>query len=214
MNRPQRKLKRIFWIFCEGNTEYNYFNFLRKLNDNIEIKLINMEGGGYREYLKKIKKYSPQNRLATFIVIDCDRARNMAEEKDALIKLINHCKRQNEKSTSPYILILNNPDFEYVACLHDSLYKGGNTKQHIIKTFGFNNIDEFKSQTNIYDFLNKDSRNYLTMLEKLSRNDKKFIKNIFNANDIIISVETFFDWDKFYNRNSNIDEIFKIILPE
>lgn len=214
MNRPQRKLTLTFRIFCEGDTEFNYFNALRKLTESVKIIPVNMEGGGYKEYLKKIKKDSPQNRVATFIIIDCDRARDISEEKAALITLIDYCKRQNEKSVSPYILILNNPDFEYIACLHDSKYKGGNTKQHIIKTFGFNNIDEFKSQTNIYDFLNKDSRNYLNMLEKLSRNDKKFIKNIFNANDIIISVETFFDWDEFYNRNSNIDEIFKVILPE
>ena len=217
MNRPQRKLKRTFWIFCEGDTEFNYFNSLRKINDDVKILPVNMEGGGYKEYLKIIKKDSPQNRVATFIVIDCDRARNMSEEKDALINLINHCQRQNEKSTSPYILILNNPDFEYIACLHDSKYKGGNAKQHIIKIFGFKGIDEFKSNANIYDFLNKDqSRNYQIMLDKLSHTDKKFLKNQykFDVTKVIIAVATSIDWDELYNNNSNIDEFFKVIALE
>ena len=52
MNRPQRKLKRTFWIFCEGDTEFNYFNALRKIKDNVRIIPVNMEGGGYREYLR------------------------------------------------------------------------------------------------------------------------------------------------------------------
>lgn len=216
MIRPQRKLIRTFRIFCEGDTEFNYFNALRKLTESVKIIPVNMEGGGYREYLKKLKKDSPQNRVATFVVIDCDRARNMAEEKEALIKLINHCKRQNEKSSSPYILILNNPDFEYIACLHDSSYKGGNTKQHIIKIFGFDGVGEFKSNATIYDFLNKDSKSYLTMLQKIERNDKKFIKNKFqfDIQKIIISVETSIDWDELHNNNSNIDELFKLISLE
>lgn len=217
MNRPQRKLTCTFRIFCEGDTEFNYFNALRKLTENVKIIPVNMKGGGYKEYLKKIKKDSPQNRVATFIIIDCDRARDISAEKTALITLIDYCKRQNEKSSSPYILILNNPDFEYIACLHDSSYKGGNTKQHIIKIFGFKGVDEFKSNTNIYDFLNKDqSRNYQVKLEKLKRNDKKFLQNQyqFDVTKVIISVDTSINWDELHNNNSNIDELFKLISLE
>lgn len=141
----------------------------------------------------------------------------MADEKDALIKLIDHCKLQNLKSASPYILVLNNPDFEYIACLHDSKYKGGNTKQHITKVFGFKGVDDFKSNSNIYDFLNKDkSRNYQVMLDKLTQNDKKFIQNqfTFDVAKVIISVATSINWDELYNNNSNIDEFFKLISLE
>ena len=56
MNREGKlKLK----LFVEGYTEENYFKKLRK-NNNVEIayKEINMEGGGYTNFLEEIKKSS------------------------------------------------------------------------------------------------------------------------------------------------------------
>ena len=46
MSKPQRQLKKKFVLFCEGDTEYNYFDAIRKIpNVEINIHAINMHGG-------------------------------------------------------------------------------------------------------------------------------------------------------------------------
>ena len=56
MSRPERKLQKRFVVFCEGDTEYNYIDKMRKRqNVQIALKPINMHGGGYSNFLKKIK---------------------------------------------------------------------------------------------------------------------------------------------------------------
>lgn len=54
MSRPKRELQKRFIVFCEGDTEYNYIDKIRKRQDvQIALKPINMHGGGYRNFLKK-----------------------------------------------------------------------------------------------------------------------------------------------------------------
>lgn len=57
MSRKERVLKKRYAIFCEGDTEYNYIDKMRK-NQGVELVLkpINMHGGGYTNFLKQIKK--------------------------------------------------------------------------------------------------------------------------------------------------------------
>ena len=82
MSRPERKLKKRFVVFCEGDTEYNYMDKMRKRNDvQIALKPINMHGGGYSNFLKKIKTESQTNCLAKFIIVDADRLIKQYEDK-------------------------------------------------------------------------------------------------------------------------------------
>lgn len=213
MSRPARRIKRKFVFFCEGDTEYNYIDALLKNVNDVESRLINMHGGGYKNYLERIKKDGTLNRLASFIIIDGDRAQRISEEKTALQELIDYCRRQNKASATPYLLIVNCPDFEYVACLHDAEYKGGDTAQHIVKKFGFKNLGEFKQKADVYEFLQTGSRSYSTMLEKLQRR-RKFIQNDVEAkNTIIRFLKLAINWDEFENKTSNIDEVFGLVMP-
>lgn len=52
MSRPQRSLRKIFIIYCEGDTEYHYINHMRK-NQGVELSLkpVNIKGGGYLNFL-------------------------------------------------------------------------------------------------------------------------------------------------------------------
>ena len=76
MSRQKRELQKNFVVFCEGDTEYNYINKMRKKPGvKIAIKPINMHGGGYANFLKYIKKESQTNCLAKFIIVDADRWR-------------------------------------------------------------------------------------------------------------------------------------------
>lgn len=212
MSKPQRQLKKKFVLFCEGDTEYNYFDAIRKIpNVEINIHAINMHGGGYKNFLTEIKKNGKLNRQASFVIIDGDRAQNIPEEKKSLRELIEYCRLQNtKKNFPPFFLIVNCPDFEYVACLHDENYKGGDTERYITKNFGFKNLDEFKSRTDIYDFLHKNSRHHEIMLQKIG--NQKFITNEYRKNSVIISIDqTIEDWNLLETKNSNINEFFEVL---
>lgn len=83
MSRPKRKLQKRFVVFCEGDTEYNYIDKIRKRQDvQIALKPINMHGGGYTNFLRKIKIESQTNCLAKFIIVDADRLVKHYEEKE------------------------------------------------------------------------------------------------------------------------------------
>lgn len=132
MSRPQRSLRKIFIIYCEGDTQYHYINHMRK-NQGVELSLkpVNMKGGGYLNFLDYVKSDAKNNCLAKFIVVDADKARDDPGEQKNLKLLIDYCSLQNRKGTIPHFLILDSPDFEYVACLHDPNYKNQDTEIYI-----------------------------------------------------------------------------------
>ena len=37
MSRPERKLQKRFVVFCEGDTEYNYIDKMRKHQDGLDF---------------------------------------------------------------------------------------------------------------------------------------------------------------------------------
>lgn len=125
MSRKKRLVEKVFKVFCEGDTEYNYFEYIRKNKKvSLAIRPINMKGGGYANFLDQIKGDANSNCLAKFIVIDGDRALSFPGELDVLKGIIDYCKKQNSSKRTPHILIIDYPDFEYVACLHTYAYKG------------------------------------------------------------------------------------------
>lgn len=215
VGRKERQRKKTFVIFCEGKTEYNYFLAMTPANVDIVLKPINMQGGGYKSFLDSVKKNGSINRLATFIIVDGDRAKNISGELSALQELQKYCNVQNKRdSKSPYFLIINSPDFEYIACLHDSKYSSGDTTRHIENIFNFKDLTNFKKHAEIYKFLNSDSRNYQNMVEKV-RNQPKVITNNFEQKGIfIILLNTITNWELINQNNSNIEELFDIIMRE
>ncbi len=119
MSRKVREIKKNFKVFCEGDTEYHYIDGMRqKLRLSITLKLVNMKGGGYSSFLESLKIDGNVNCLVKFIIIDGDRAAHEEGEKKKLRELAEYCMLQNRSGRVPHILIVNYPDFEYVACLH------------------------------------------------------------------------------------------------
>lgn len=54
MSRPTRILQKRFIVFCEGDTEYNYIDHMRKKQGvHLVLKPINMRGGGYSNFLNQ-----------------------------------------------------------------------------------------------------------------------------------------------------------------
>ena len=213
MARVQRQCKKTFVIFCEGKTECNYFDAVTPANVDIVLKSMDMNGGGYKSFLDYIKSNGSINRLATFVIVDGDRAKNILGELAALQNLQKYCDNQNKRDNkSPYFLIVNSPDFEYIACLHDLEYSGGDTAQHIKKNFNFKSLADFKKNPDIFNFLNTNSRSYQNMIDKL-RNKPKLISNNFERKGIfILFLNTIVNWELIDQKNSNIEEFFDIVM--
>lgn len=156
----------------------------------------------------------PQRRLEKkFIIVDADRIIKHPGEKDKFIDLLNYCKLQNKKQTVPHFLIVDNPDFEYAACLHVDEYKGQDVKRFITAQLGFRSVEQFKCKEDIYDFLNSNGRSYQKMVNKI-KNKPKLLRNEYSLRkksfDIIIK-DTILNWDMFSNKGSNLEEFFDVI---
>lgn len=214
MSRVKRELQKRFVVFCEGDTEYNYIDKMRK-NQGVLISLkpINMHGGGYANFLTQIKKESKTNCLAKFIIVDADRLKKHPGEKEGFLKLVEYCRLQNNKGVVPHFLIANNPDFEYVACLHVPGYHSQDVTKFIQTGLNFQTLEQFKKHTQVYDFLNNGERSYKVLVERI-RGKEKFVKNIYSVKkksfEISIS-KTDVIWDLADRRGSNMEEFFDVI---
>ena len=214
MSRRVRKIEKIFKVFCEGDTEFNYINKMRRqLKLSIALKPINMKGGGYSNFLDSIRVDSNTNCVAKFIIIDGDRAIDNVNEKHQLRKLLEYCIVQNKSERTPHFLIVNYPDFEYIACLHVPTYRGKSVAQFIVNELGYRNVEEFKSDSKVYDVLNSNENSFEVMLTSL-KSINRFIVNkySFNKRMFNMSVETTYNWDKLGHQGSNINEFFEIVL--
>lgn len=200
MSRQKRGIEKSFKVFCEGDTEYNYFEYIRK-NRKVSLALrpVNMKGGGYANFLAKIREDANSNCLAKFIVIDGDRAEKIEGESAALWNIINYCKVQNDSKRIPHILIIDYPDFEYVACLHTYNYKGQNVEQYIKRELGYSDIETFKADKDIFKVLVESGKGSIAQLQKSINKNTQVIKNVFTINksqfeiqvqDMIVSKES------------------------
>ena len=214
MSRKERVLKKRYAIFCEGDTEYNYTEKMRKKQGvELVLKPINMHGGGYSNFLKKIKTESQKNCLAKFIIVDADRLIKHYEEKDSFLQLVEYCRLQNKKGTIPHFLIVNNPDFEYIACLHVPEYKGQEVTRFLQTVLGFQSLEQFKKNTEVYKCLNNGERSYQVLIQKIQGKDK-FVKNTYSVKkknfEIAIS-RTDVTWELLDCKGSNMEEFFNVI---
>ena len=214
MSRRKRELQKRFIVFCEGDTEYNYIDKMRKKQGvEIALKPINMHGGGYSNFLKRIKTEAQTNCLAKFIIIDADRILKDSGEKENFKRLLEHCSLQNEKGVTPHFLIVNNPDFEYMACLHIPEYNGQDVTRFLEKVLKFESLEQFKSNADVYKYLNSNGKSYEIMISRV-KGKNKFVSNEYSIRkknfDIAIK-QTKVDWDSLSGKNSNIEEFFDVI---
>jgi len=200
-------------VFCEGDTEYNYIDGMR-VNQGVELELkpINMNGGGYSNFLENIKCQAKTNCIAKFIIIDLDRLFTQVGEGRCLKELIDYCDLQNKNDNIPHFLIVDNPDFEYLACLHIPEYGGKDTTKYITNVLGFKDLASFKSKKDIFDYLNHGNNSYATMLSKLS-GKATLIRNQYTCfrNRFEIKNKMTIYWDTLSIKGSNIDDFYKII---
>lgn len=183
MSRKKRVVEKVFKVFCEGDTEHNYFEYIRKNRKvSLTIRPINMKGGGYANFLDQIERDANSNCLAKFIVIDGDRTLSVPGEQDALKRIIDYCKIQNSSKRIPHILIIDYPDFEYVACLHTYAYKGQNVEQYIKRELGYRDIDAFKADDKVFKVLVESGKGSIEQLIKSVNHATAIVNNNFSIN--------------------------------
>ena len=145
--------------------------------------------------------------------MDADRIVKVPGEKENFLKLLEYCRIQNDKGNTPLFVIADNPDFEYVACLHDRDYNGQDTKNYIVKTWGYKDLDAFKNDKEVYEFLNNGKKSFENLLGIVRRQDK-LVKNRYEIKkktfDISIK-STEYNGDVLDQRVSNIEEFFDVI---
>lgn len=213
MSRKLRETRKNFKVFCEGDTEYNYIDELRRQKKlAIAIKPINMKGGGYSNFLEQLKTDGTANCLAKFIIIDGDCAAAEDGEKKKLRELLEYCLLQNRSGRIPHFLIVDYPDFEYIACLHSPKYKGQNIAQYIVKELGYKSIEEFKADKKVYNVLNTNGNSCELMLSLL-RKDSSFVTNNYSIKKNLYEIRicTSYNWENLGRKGSNINEFFEII---
>lgn len=103
MSRKTREIQKTFKVFCEGDTEFNYIDEMRRQKKlSISLKLVNMKGGGYRSFLEQVQIDGTTNCLAKFILIDGDKAISDEGEKKNLRELLEYCRIQNQSERIPH----------------------------------------------------------------------------------------------------------------
>ncbi len=88
--------------------------------------------------------------------------------------------KENKKGTIPHFLIVNNPDFEYVTCLHMPEYKGQEVTRFLQTVLGFQSLEQFKKNTEVYECLNNGERSYQVLIQRIQSKDK-FVKNTYSV---------------------------------
>lgn len=214
MSRPKKELQKRFVVFCEGDTEYNYIDKMRKQPGvQIVLKPINMKGGGYLNFLKKIKIESQSNCIAKFIIVDGDRLQIPGAERQNFRTLLEYCILQNNRGGIPHFLIVNNPAFEYVACLHFAEYHNQEISTFLTESLGCKSIDQFKSKDDVYELLNSKGRSFKLVVSRLAK-DSSIVRNKYTikkkAFDIVVKYTTL-NLDDSMRRCSNIDEFFDVV---
>lgn len=213
MSRKIRATQKNFKVFCEGDTEYNYIDEMRRQKKlSITLKLVNMKGGGYSNFLETLKIDGTSNCLAKFIIIDGDRAVSVDGEKRNLRELLEYCILQNQSRRIPHFLIVNYPDFDYIACLHTPKYKGQNISQYIINELGYKSVDEYKADSKVYHALNTNKNSYNLMLSLLRKEDC-FVINKYSINKKLfeMKISTIYEWENLGKKASNINEFFEVV---
>lgn len=216
MSRPKRELTRKFVVFCEGNTEYYYIDELRRLLPcavNIRVEPDNLEGGGYHSFLEQIRTSADSNCIAKFILVDLDRYLKDPAERPAFQDLIAYCDSRNRSAAVPHFLIVQNPDFEYVACTHSPDYKNTDTTRFITSHWGYESLAKFKADKRVYDRLNSGNDSWQIAADTL-RKRKCYIwhqYSIDKAKFAVVLHKMMVDADAESVKGSNFYELLDII---
>lgn len=215
-------------VLVEGHDEKEYFDRMKRdaqfRSVAMTIKTENMSGGGYSAFLEYVKKNSAaRGCIARFIVIDYDRCLNTSGEKEPFRKLVQYCVAKNKYSSTPYFLIVANPNLELLLCLHMDGYQISKDPDRFLQDqFKCQNIGEFKKkfikENQMFDrIMQPDIKTAVERACQYMRAKPKVVSNAPKCKGTGVKIKFKNDkitWDENNqsHKNVNMDEFFKVVF--
>ena len=206
----KKQLSKVVHVFCEGDTEYHYFNVLKRIEHlGFSLKPVDVCGGGYSKMLDAIKKSSPFGVLARVVLLDFDRYVSIISERAVFDEIVNYINSQNKKGIATFFIV-SNPDFDDFVLLHDLKYSFSN-KTTILKNNGYKSINELKADDNVFLKFNSDPKNYNNALNRI--NPRHILDNIFkyDKTNVLFKNTILVNINNQSIKSSNVIDLFEII---
>ena len=120
---------------------------------------------------------------------------------------------QNNSKRIPHILIVDFPDFEYVACLHFENYNGKNSEQFITGELKYKSISDFKSDKKVLINIEKKGGSFNNLLKAINRNNV-IVNNKISVKKKIYEITV--EKTEYYSQNigkkgTNINDFFDVL---
>ena len=110
-------------------------------------------------------------------------------------------------------MIIDFPDFEYIACLHTFSFKGQNVEQYIKKELGYKDIDDFKADDKVFKVLVESGKGSIEQLLSSINNDTAIVDNVFtiNKSQYEVSVDTKIALHNLGKKGTNFGDFYKVL---
>lgn len=213
--RKARSLQRKFTVYCEGETEKHYLTGLKRWfgaeypDVRLTIEAISVHGGGYIEFVKRLKCEPDSNCLARFVMLDYDRCKHHPSERDAFRSLIK-ISQDSRKRRIPVILIVSNNSFEYPLCCHDPEYHDGDEVRFLCKAWGYRDLDAAKADEKIWEAAHRGKRSHECALRRLAQKPRLITNEIVRSRSepTIKLKDTELNLDHETGKSSNLYDLF------
>ena len=172
--RARRITTKRFTVYCEGKTERCYIDGLRKWLSNerpdvrVAVERVDVHGGGYEEFAKRLRTEPDANCLARFVLLDYDRCLSSPSERAAFMRLLE-LSRASMRKRVPIVLLVSNESFEYALCCHDPEYRDDDPRAFLVRNWGYSNPDDVKSDEGVWERAHKGRRGHDVAIERLSK---------------------------------------------
>lgn len=217
--RPSKRLTPNFKVICEGSTEKHYVDGLRKWLSksplsSYRIMPVDAKGGGYSVVLDHLRKTPDSNCVAVIALFDFDRYISTFEERKVFTEILELSKNSIKKRV-PIILVVSNPDFEYVICAHDPDFRNGDITKFLVKSMRYENLDACKADDGVWDKVHSGNRSHEVALEDLSEcshiitNDLEIGSGRLPGQVILKGVACNLDAQSV--RTSNLGDLFEVV---
>ena len=213
--RPAKQLSKKYTVYCEGKTESRYLEGLRTWmkESHPEIKLrlepVDVGGGGYREFLKRLRIEPDTNCVARFVLLDYDRVVKHAHEAAAFKELLDLSQASTRKNV-PIILIVSNESFEYALCAHDPKYRDGDTEAHLTDCWAYRDFADVKSDGAVWNRAHTLGRSHEVAIRHLMKRPQLITNTIrYESKKLRLSlIEVRYDSAVASTRTSNLTDLF------
>ena len=111
-------------------------------------------------------------------------------------------------------LLIDYPDFEYIACMHTFAYTRQNVDQYIKNELGYSDINEFKADEDVYKVLVESGKGSIAQLLASINKRTALIVNTFSIDKKKYEIQvkkTVLNKDNFGIKGTNFNEFYDVL---